>query len=113
MVDGGVFVIVPAIETPPEDRLPIKTYINRFDWVDIKNKIKYETNRGGQVYFIHNEVESIPFIVEKLSVEFPNLNISGAHGQMASGPLEKVVLGFFEKRVDAVTMIGRGEAEGE
>ena len=90
------------IETPPEDRLPIKTYINRFDWVDIKNKIKYETNRGGQVYFIHNEVESIPFIVEKLSVEFPNLNISGAHGQMASGPLEKIVLGFFEKRVDVI-----------
>ena len=90
------------IETPPQDRLPIKTYINRFDWVDIKNKIKYETNRGGQVYFIHNEVESIPFIVERLSTDFPNINISGAHGQMASGPLEKIVLGFFKKQVDVL-----------
>ena len=90
------------IETPPQDRLPIKTYINRFDWLDIKNKIQYEINRGGQVYFVHNEVESIPFVVERLSSDFPNINISGAHGQMASGPLEKIVLGFFNKKVDVL-----------
>ena len=90
------------IETPPQDRLPIKTYINRFDWLDIKNKIEYEIGRGGQVYFIHNEIESIPFVVEKLSVEFPDINISGAHGQMANGPLEKIVLGFFNKKVDVL-----------
>ena len=90
------------IETPPQDRLPIKTYINRFDWVDIKNKIQFEINRGGQVYFVHNEVESIPFIVQRLSSDFPNATISGAHGQMASGPLEKIVLGFFNKKVDVL-----------
>ena len=90
------------IETPPQDRLPIKTYINRFDWVDIKNKIQFEINRGGQVYFVHNEVESIPFIVQRLSGDFPNSAISGAHGQMASGPLEKIVLGFFNKKVDVL-----------
>ena len=90
------------IETPPQDRLPIKTYINRFDWVDIKNKIEYEISRGGQVYFVHNEIESLPFIVERLSVEFPGSTISGAHGQMANGPLEKVVLGFFNKKVDVL-----------
>ena len=60
------------IETPPQDRLPIKTYINRFDWDEIKNKIQFEINRGGQVYFVHNEVESIPFIVERLAGDFPN-----------------------------------------
>ena len=90
------------IETPPQDRLPIKTYINRFDWVEIKNKIQFEINRGGQVYFVHNEVESIPFIVQRLSSDFPNAAISGAHGQMASGPLEKIVLGFFNKKVDVL-----------
>ena len=90
------------IETPPQDRLPIKTYINRFDWVEIKNKIQFEINRGGQVYFVHNEVESIPFIVERLAGDFPNAKISGAHGQMASGPLEKTVLGFFKKEVDVL-----------
>ena len=90
------------IETAPQDRLPIKTYINRFDWSDVKNKIKYEINRGGQVYFIHNEIESIPFIVDRLSVEFPDITVSGAHGQMANGPLEKIVLGFFNKKVDVL-----------
>ena len=90
------------IETPPQDRLPIKTYINRFDWVEIKNKIQFEINRGGQVYFVHNEIEGIPFIVERLAGDFPNAKISGAHGQMASGPLEKTVLGFFKKEVDVL-----------
>ena len=51
---------------------------------------------------MHNEIESIPFIVERLAGDFPNAKISGAHGQMASGPLEKTVLGFFKKEVDVL-----------
>ena len=88
------------IETPPQNRLPIKTFINRFDWADIKNKIEYEMNRGGQVYFVHNETESMPFVVDKLSGFFPSKTVEAAHGQMPSGPLEKTVLGFFNNRVD-------------
>ena len=90
------------IETPPQDRLPIKTFINQFNWVDIKNKIDLELKRGGQVYFVHNEIENMPFIVDKISGLFPNSVIRGAHGQMPSGPLEKTVLGFFNKKVDVL-----------
>ena len=90
------------IETPPQNRQPIKTYIRRFDWVDIKNKIEYEIGRGGQVYFVHNKIESMPFVVDKISTMFPNIVVRGAHGQMPSGPLEKTVLGFFNKKVDVL-----------
>ena len=90
------------IETPPQDRLPIKTFINQFNWVDIKNKIDLELKRGGQVYFVHNEIENMPFIVDKISGLFPNSVVRGAHGQMPSGPLEKTVLGFFNKKVDVL-----------
>ena len=88
------------IETPPQNRLPIKTFISRFDWVDIKNKVDYEMNRGGQVYFVHNEIESMPFVVDKLTGYFPDKTIEAAHGQMPNGPLEKTVLGFFNNHVD-------------
>jgi len=90
------------IETPPQDRLPIKTFINQFNWEDIKNKINHELKRGGQVYFVHNEIENMPFVVDKISGFFPNSVIKGAHGQMPSGPLEKTVLGFFNKKVDVL-----------
>lgn len=90
------------IETPPQERQPIKTYICRFNWKDIKTKIKHELSRGGQVYFVHNKIENMPFVVDKISSLFPNMVVKGAHGQMPSGPLEKTVLGFFNKKVDVL-----------
>ena len=77
------------IETPPQNRQPIKTYIRRFDWVDIKNKIEYETGRGGQVYFVHNKIESMPFVVDKISTMFPNMVVRGRTAKCQVGLLKK------------------------
>ncbi len=90
------------ITTPPLNKLPIKTYIKRFDWGWIKDSIEKETSRGGQVYFLHNNIKDLEKIRQELSRFFPNLNIQIGNGQMHSKDLEKIILGFFEGKIDVL-----------
>ena len=90
------------ITTPPLNKLPIKTYIKRFDWGWIKDSIEKETSRGGQVYFLHNDIKNLNKIKESLSDFFPNLNIQIGNGQMHSKDLEKIILEFFEGKIDVL-----------
>ena len=90
------------IETPPRERLPIETFVQRFNWVLVEKTIKKEVLRGGQTYFLHNDIEQIPFYLEKLQSLFPKQNIGVAHGQMKSRELEKTILSFFDGTIDVL-----------
>jgi transcription-repair coupling factor (superfamily II helicase) len=86
------------IETPPLDRLAIRTYITRYDEGLIRDAVLREIGRGGQVFFLHNRVETISRMAEKLADLVPEAKIAVAHGQMRPRELEKVMLDFLENR---------------
>ncbi len=90
------------IETPPKERHPIITRVKYFDWAIVEEKILIETGRGGQVYFLHNDIESMPFFLERLCLSFPSVSIAMAHGKMPSRNLEKTMLSFFEGSIDVL-----------
>ncbi len=82
------------IDTPPVDRLAIKTYVARFSEELIREAVMRELRRGGQIFFVHNRVQSIGLMAEHLGRIVPEAKIAVAHGQMKEGELEKVMLGF-------------------
>ncbi|QRK12679.1 transcription-repair coupling factor [Archangium violaceum] len=86
------------IATPPQDRRAIRTFVMKFDEQTIKEAIERELARGGQVFFVHNRVESLPAMEETLKRLLPNVSIGVAHGQMGEGQLEKAMLDFTEKK---------------
>lgn len=85
-----------VIDTPPVDRMAIRTYVTRFDEELIREAILRELRRGGQVFFVHNRVESIAAMAELLRGLVPEAKIAVGHGQMAVAELEEVMLGFIE-----------------
>lgn len=86
------------IETPPLDRLAIHTYVTRYDEGVIRDAVLREIERGGQIFFLHNRVETISRMAQKLSDLHPEAKIAVAHGQMRPRELEKVMLDFLENR---------------
>ncbi|MGE5216880.1 MAG: transcription-repair coupling factor [Chloroflexota bacterium] len=90
------------IETPPVDRLAIQTYVTRYDESLIRDAILRELERGGQVFFLHNRVETIDRLALKLADLVPEAKIGVAHGQMRPKELEKVMLDFFENKTQVL-----------
>ncbi|MFT3709837.1 MAG: transcription-repair coupling factor [Archangium sp.] len=90
------------ITTPPADRRAIRTFVNKFDPAQIKEAITREVQRGGQVYFIHNRVQSIASMEKFLRELLPQITLVVAHGQMGEGELEKAMLEFVEKRAQVL-----------
>lgn len=84
------------IETPPEERFPVQTYVVEYSDDIIKDAIKRELKRGGQVYFVYNRVQTIDKIQRHLSEMLPDAKIMTAHGQMPEELLEKVMVDFYE-----------------
>jgi transcription-repair coupling factor (superfamily II helicase) len=100
-----------VIETPPRDRIAIQTVVASWDDKLIKTAIDQELERGGQVYFVHNRVESIFEIAAKLQELVPKARILVGHGQMPETELEKVMLKFMHHEADilvATTIIENG-----
>jgi transcription-repair coupling factor (superfamily II helicase) len=100
-----------VIETPPKDRLSIQTNVVKFDAPVIERAIRNELGRGGQVYFVHNRVESIFSIGGLLQRLVPEARIVVGHGQMGEDELERAMLGFVERRFDillATTIVENG-----
>jgi transcription-repair coupling factor (superfamily II helicase) len=100
-----------VIETPPKDRLAIHTVVAHFDEGVIRTAIDQEISRGGQVYFIHNRVDSIFSRAAALQEMMPNIRIGVGHGQMGEKELEKVLLGFMRHEFDvfvATTIVENG-----
>ena len=99
------------IETSPEERLSIKTYVGAYDDVLVREAILRELERNGQVFFVHNRVQSIPFVASRLQSLVPEAEISIAHGQMHEDELGKVMADFMAGRCDilvATTIIQLG-----
>jgi transcription-repair coupling factor (superfamily II helicase) len=89
-----------VIRTPPPNRQPIHTEVMTFDKELIKEAIYGEVNRGGQVFFVHNRVSSLPDMVGLIKEVCPNLDIAMAHGQTED--LEDILLGFIERKYDVL-----------
>jgi len=100
-----------VIETPPRDRLAINTQVVQFSESVIKSAIELELSRNGQVFFIHNRVESIEAIAAHVQKIVPNARIIFAHGQMNEKEMEQAVLDFVDYKFDvlvATTIIENG-----
>jgi transcription-repair coupling factor (superfamily II helicase) len=99
------------IETPPKDRLSIQTNVVKFDQAVITRAVRTELERGGQVYFVHNRVESIYSLGNLLTRLLPDARIAIAHGQMSEEALERVMVDFVAHKHDvllATTIIENG-----
>jgi transcription-repair coupling factor (superfamily II helicase) len=100
-----------VIETPPKDRLSIQTNVVKFDAAVIERAVRNELARGGQVYFVHNRVESIFSMGDLLRRLVPEAKIGVGHGQMGEDELERAMLGFVERKFDillATTIVENG-----
>jgi len=90
------------INTPPVDRLPTRTYTCKFEAETIKKAVLAEIARGGQVYFIHNRVQSIYGVADELRAILPDVRIRVGHGQMEEEELEQTMVAFFNHEVDVL-----------
>ena len=100
-----------VIETPPRDRLAIQTSVVKFSTDVIASAIRQELARDGQVFFVHNRVESIYSLASLVQRLVPEARVVVAHGQMPEAELEKVMLAFVEGRADvlvATTIVENG-----
>ena len=100
-----------VIETPPKDRMAIQTVVARFDEKIVRSAVEVELERGGQVYFVHNRVESIYEIAARIQELVPAARVAVGHGQMGESDLEKVMLAFMRHEFDvlvATTIIENG-----
>ena len=90
------------IETPPEDRLAIQSYLSHYDEATIKRAIENEMERGGQVFFVHNRINSIQDVSDRLIRLIPNARFAVAHGRMKGWDLEETMIRFLRKEVDVL-----------
>lgn len=100
-----------VISTPPEHRLPVKTFVARFDELVIKEAVSRELRRGGQVFFVHNRVKSIHKMAQLVEKLVPEAKIAVAHGQMGGKELEDIMVAFVNRSVNvlvATTIIESG-----
>lgn len=88
------------IHTAPVDRLAVRTFVTKFDADTIRKAIMSEVGRGGQIYFIHNRVQSIYALADELREIVPEVRMRVAHGQMEEGELEKCMVEFFHHEID-------------
>jgi transcription-repair coupling factor (superfamily II helicase) len=91
-----------VIDTPPEDRLPIKTYVLPSDDKLIREAVVRELDRGGQVFYVHNRVHSIYYVADRLKRLAPEADIIVGHGQLEERQLERVMLDFFSGKADVL-----------
>ena len=89
-----------VINTPPKNRLPVKTYVGNYDEKAVKNAITHELDRDGQVFYLYNRVETIEEFKLKLQELVPNARIGVGHGQLSESQLEDVIVGFEEHEYD-------------
>jgi transcription-repair coupling factor (superfamily II helicase) len=100
-----------VIETPPKDRMAIQTVVAKFDEKLIRTAVELELERGGQVYFVHNRVETIYELAAKIQELVPQARVVVGHGQMGEAELEKTLLAFMNHEYDvfvATTIIENG-----
>jgi transcription-repair coupling factor (superfamily II helicase) len=100
-----------TIETPPEERLAVRSVVTRHNDRTIKEAIEREIKREGQVFFVHNRIRDIERVVSYIKKLVPDVRIDYAHGQMAEHQLEKIMLSFLNGQIDVLVstaIIGSG-----
>jgi transcription-repair coupling factor (superfamily II helicase) len=90
------------IETPPEDRQPIQTFLSPYDEGAIAQAIQIELQRGGQIFFVHNRVQTIHAVADRLEKLVPRARFAVAHGQMRERDLEGTMIRFLKKEIDVL-----------
>ncbi|MBE0430663.1 MAG: transcription-repair coupling factor [Dehalococcoidia bacterium] len=90
------------VETPPEERLSVKTYVGAYDAALVRQVVLRELERNGQVFFVHNRVQSIALAASRLQESVPEARMATAHGQMPEEQLEKVMADFMAGRHDVL-----------
>lgn len=91
-----------VIETPPENRFPVQTYVMEYNGGLVREAIERELARDGQIYFLYNRVEDIERKAEEISMLVPDARVTFAHGRMTENELESVMLGFLEGEFDVL-----------
>ncbi len=102
---------ISVIETPPEGRRPVRTYVGPFDEDLVKTAIERELRREGQAFYLHNRIETLHETTERLRAMVPGASFLEAHGQLDEGELEKTMLSFMRGEADvlvATTIIESG-----
>lgn len=90
------------IATPPARRLAVKTFVREYDKATVREAVLREVLRGGQVYFLHNAVESIDRVASELAELIPEARVQTAHGQMGERELERVMADFYHQRFNVL-----------
>jgi transcription-repair coupling factor (superfamily II helicase) len=102
---------ISVIETPPEGRRPIRTYVGPYDEELVRRAIEREKERGGQAFFLHNRIDTLHEMAERLRALCPDVRFAEAHGQMDETELERTMLEFLRGDADclvATTIIESG-----
>jgi transcription-repair coupling factor (superfamily II helicase) len=102
---------ISVIQTPPEGRLPVKTFISPYSDKVVKDAVEKEIVRSGQVYYLHNRVETIGTVKKSMEELLPNVKFGIAHGRMLEKELIKAMMDFENKKIDvliATTIIENG-----
>ncbi len=102
---------ISTINTPPAERLPVKTFVLRYSEDTVKEAITRELLRRGQVYYVHNRIDTITSVASKLSALVPGARVRAAHGQMDEKQLEKIMVDFCDREFDilvSTTIIENG-----
>lgn len=89
-----------VLNEPPEDRLPVQTYVMEYNESAVRTAVMRELSRGGQVYYLHNRVQNIDETARKLRELIPEAKIGVGHGQMKERELENVLNSFLEREID-------------
>ncbi|MCC5866931.1 MAG: transcription-repair coupling factor [Gammaproteobacteria bacterium] len=90
------------ITTPPSDRLGVKTFVTQWSHAVIREACLREIKRGGQVYFVHNSIETIERVADELETLLPEARLRVAHGQMRERDLEQIMLDFYHRRFNVL-----------
>ena len=91
-----------VLEEPPLDRVPIQTYVMEYDEELVREAISRELARGGQVYYVHNRVNNILDLTNRIAALVPEANVAYAHGQMKERELEKIMYSFINGEIDVL-----------
>ncbi|HDQ73502.1 MAG TPA: transcription-repair coupling factor, partial [Chloroflexi bacterium] len=93
---------ISTIDTPPEERLPVSTYTGQYDASLVQRAIRRELERGGQVFYLHNRVQTIRSVANRLRKLVPEAKFAVAHGQMRESDLEQAMLQFVVGEIDVL-----------
>ena len=93
---------ISTIQTPPRDRLPVRTFVMEDSDSVLAEAIQREIDRDGQVFYLHNRIESIDLVAERVRTLLPDLSIATLHGQMNDDEIEDILLDFLERKYDVL-----------